>query len=203
MPRLADPPRGWIATANNRPAPDDFPYPLSGTWSSGHRARRIRQMLEAKPVLDRDDVMEMHQDALSLRAVECLPRLLAWLRSWSESRRATAGIAAAVAHLEAWDCRMEPDRVGGLDLQRVLLPVLPGRRRRALRRRGRRSCWRGAAGGPRDRAPGPRIPRGWFAGGQSRGSPLLAPFRTRWTELVERCGPDPASWTWGDSTRSS
>src|SRR5207245_2939669 len=67
MPRLADPERGWIATANNRPAPPDFPYPLSGTWSDGYRARRIRHMIEAKKVLARDDFMAMHQDRKSTR----------------------------------------------------------------------------------------------------------------------------------------
>src|SRR5262249_33987009 len=76
MPQLADPKRGWIATANNRPAPPDFPYPLSGTWSSGYRALRIRQMIESASVFAKDDFAAMHQDALSLRAVNCLPRLL-------------------------------------------------------------------------------------------------------------------------------
>ena len=47
MPHAIDPPRGWLATANNRLAGDDYPYPLSGTWVSGYRAKRIRQMIEA------------------------------------------------------------------------------------------------------------------------------------------------------------
>ena len=109
MPRLADPPRGWITTANNRPAPDDFPYPLSGTWSSGHRARRVRQMLEATPVATRDDFARMHQDALSLRAVDCLPRLLKALAGLPAP---STRVAEAARHLEAWDGRMEVDRVG-------------------------------------------------------------------------------------------
>ena len=44
MPQLANPDRGWTTTANNRPAPDDFPYPLAGVWDSGHRAKRIRRL---------------------------------------------------------------------------------------------------------------------------------------------------------------
>ena len=42
MPHAIDPPRGWLATANNRLAGDDYPYPLYGTWISGYRAVRIR-----------------------------------------------------------------------------------------------------------------------------------------------------------------
>ena len=63
-----DPERGWIATANNRPAPEDFPYPLSGTWAHGLRAERIRQMIESKAKLSREDFIAMQHDALSVRA---------------------------------------------------------------------------------------------------------------------------------------
>ena len=38
MPGVSNPPRGFVATANNRVAANDFPFPLAGTWSSGHRA---------------------------------------------------------------------------------------------------------------------------------------------------------------------
>ena len=31
MPSVRDPERGWVATANNLPAPSDYPYPLSNT----------------------------------------------------------------------------------------------------------------------------------------------------------------------------
>src|SRR5207237_6204813 len=109
MPHLADPPRGWVVTANNRVAPDDFPYPLSGTWGDGYRARRIRQMIEARegPALSRADCGAMHQDALSLRGVNGVPPLLTVLRASADPR-----VQQAVKHLEAWDGHMEPDRVG-------------------------------------------------------------------------------------------
>src|SRR5262249_7769562 len=35
LPHLIDPPRGYAVTANNRIAPDDFPYPTFGCWGSG------------------------------------------------------------------------------------------------------------------------------------------------------------------------
>jgi penicillin amidase len=107
MPHMADPQRGWIATANNRPAPADFAYPLSGTWSSGYRAVRIRQMIEAGGPFAKDDFAAMQQDALSLRAVACLPGLLAVLNSSTDRQT-----REAIGYLRAWDCRMEPDRIG-------------------------------------------------------------------------------------------
>ena len=107
MPHVVDPPRGWITTANNRVAPDDFAYPLSGTWANGQRAERIRQMLEERPLCSVADFAEMHQDAVSLRARACVPPLLAALRDSVEPR-----VQLAAHLLAGWDCRMEPDRVG-------------------------------------------------------------------------------------------
>ncbi len=106
MPRWADPERGWIATANNRPAPDDFPYPLSGTWNSGHRCRRIRQMIEQRGKLSRDDLVAMQQDVCSLRAVECRPKLLRALSASTDPR-----VRKALAHLDVWDGHMTTDSV--------------------------------------------------------------------------------------------
>src|SRR5262249_48622943 len=107
MPAVMDPPRSWLATANNRPAPDDFPYPLSGTWSDGLRASRIRELIEARPRLSRSDMVAMHHDALSLRARRCVPPLLAVLDTSPESR-----LRDVARVLRAWDYRCEPDRAG-------------------------------------------------------------------------------------------
>jgi len=57
MPHVADPARGWVATANNRPAPDDFPYPLAAPGATACVATRIRELIEAKPKLSRSDMM--------------------------------------------------------------------------------------------------------------------------------------------------
>jgi penicillin amidase len=115
MPHAVDPPRGWIATANNRVAAEDFPYPLSGTWANGYRAVRIRQMLESKPKFGRDDFVRMHQDCISLRAADCVPRLLAVLETSAESIHSNDEsfdlIRRAMEFLRGWDCRMEPDQV--------------------------------------------------------------------------------------------
>lgn len=104
MPWVIDPPRGFMITANNRPAPDDFPFPLAGVWSSGYRARRIREMIESKSRLSIDHLSPMQLDVLSLRAVECLPHLLAALGDGH-----TAVEKVALDALRRWNCRMEPD----------------------------------------------------------------------------------------------
>jgi penicillin amidase len=79
MPSVINPPRGFVVTANNRVANNTFPFPLSGTWTSGYRARRIREAIEAKATHAHDDHRNLQQDACSLRAVACCPGLCALL----------------------------------------------------------------------------------------------------------------------------
>ena len=116
MPHAIDPPRGWLASANNRLAADDYPYPLYGTWTSGYRAARIRQMIEARLTRSAntaieqgftwDDFRDMHQDAVSLRALNCVPPLLAALSDTTEPQ-----VRAAAEHLRGWDGCASDDRV--------------------------------------------------------------------------------------------
>ncbi|NKB68136.1 MAG: hypothetical protein GKR89_13825 [Candidatus Latescibacteria bacterium] len=107
LPALADPEQGYVRSANNRGAPPDFPYPLSGTWNSGYRAQRIRGELEQREGLTRADFLRLQLDVLSLRAVDAVPGLVAALRSSGRPR-----VQEAAGYLDDWDCRMETDRVG-------------------------------------------------------------------------------------------
>jgi penicillin amidase len=189
MPGLANPARGWIATANNRPAPDDYPYPLSGTWSDGLRARRIRQMLESRDVLSQDDIAAMHHDALSLRAQSCLPGLLMVLESSADGQT-----RAAVSELCAWDCCMEPDRIGA-----TIFDVFFSHWTKAVV--GARfdgdtaGLLAGGANGlaaallTEDRA-------GWFEPG-GREQTILTAMKSALDLLTKRLGPDMKQWSWG------
>ena len=107
LPALSDPAEGYARSANNRTAPEDYPYPLSGTWSSGHRALRIRQMLEEQERFSREDFARMQTDTLSMRAVEVLPSLVERLKRSSDPR-----VLEAANYLDEWNGRMDVDEVG-------------------------------------------------------------------------------------------
>ena len=107
LPVLSDPAEGYARSANNRTAPEDYPYPLSGTWSSGHRALRIRQMLEEQEQFSREDFARMQTDTLSMRAVEVLPSLVETLKQSSDPR-----VLEAAGFLDDWNGRMDVDEVG-------------------------------------------------------------------------------------------
>ena len=61
LPRLIDPPSGYLATANNRTVGIDYPYPIGHNSASGFRAYRINERLHAM-----DAVTEQQMFALQL-----------------------------------------------------------------------------------------------------------------------------------------
>jgi penicillin amidase len=107
LPHLIDPPRGFVVTANNRTAPGDYPYPLSGTWSGGHRARRIREMIEAKPKHSREACQAMQLDVTSNRARMVVRPLVAILQKDGDER-----VRKATDVLASWDCVIGKDSAG-------------------------------------------------------------------------------------------
>ena len=107
MPGTDEPERGWIATANNRLAPDDYPHLLFGRWSCGWRGQRIREMIESREKLSTDDIREMHQDAESLRARTVMPSLLQILGDGGDAKE-----AEAIRVLGVWDHCSLPDATG-------------------------------------------------------------------------------------------
>lgn len=189
MPSLTNPPQGWIRTANNRTAPADYPYPLSGTWSSGHRAERIRHMLEAQSRFDQSDFVRMHYDTRLQRAAEAVPLLLTVLAPVADPQ-----LQAAAALLQGWNYCMEPAEVGA-----ALFEVF-------FRQWSRRVA---AARFPAEIAPlmmdvigGLALAllttdeAGWFAS-NDRTAQIVSAFRAALDELATRLGGKMEEWTWG------
>ncbi len=72
-PRELDPPRGWIASANQRIHPVDFPHYLTNEWAPPYRLQRIEQMLGARPLHDLNSLRDMQADVISLATTRLLP----------------------------------------------------------------------------------------------------------------------------------
>jgi len=192
MPGILDPERSWIATANNRPAPNDYPYPLSGTWSSGHRARRIRQMIEEKDKLSHEDFVRMQQDVLSLRAVECVPKLVKILEKHETQDR-----AEALRFLRSWSFHMEVDSIGA-----TLFEVFFTHWSRAVAKERFSGeiaeLMVGAIGGlAADLLTEDRV--GWLH--RTRDAVILEAFDATIKELSSKLGRDLLLWKWGNVHR--
>ncbi len=189
MPRLVDPEQGWATSANNRTAPNDYPYPLFGAWSSGHRARRIRQMIEEQDTFNKDIFGRMHQDTRVLRADEAMPALRPILSASDDPR-----VREAARRLEAWDHRMDTDEVGASIFEvffnkwsaRVAQERFDGELATALTG----NCGGIAASLIHADAAN------WFDG-SDREQAIVESMSAALDELEERLGPDTDGWTWG------
>ena len=106
MPAFDNPARGWIASANNRIAPDDFPHRMYGCWVSGARATRIRELIGDNEKLKPNDMRDIQMDAKNLRAEAVVPELLRQLESADDPR-----VQAALKVLGEWDFHSEPESV--------------------------------------------------------------------------------------------
>jgi penicillin amidase len=95
LPACAEPPEGWLGSANNVVAVD-WPYPLSGTWPSDCRMQRLVGFLNRPGAFSPADMEALQMDVLCPRAVEWAPHAVAALRE--------AGVADfLLEELAAWD----------------------------------------------------------------------------------------------------
>ncbi len=189
MPALKNPPRGWIATANNRLAADDYPFPLSGCWSSGWRAERIRDLIESRPQLGFEDMRAMQQDVRSLRAVNAIPPLLALLDRHSDPR-----VQGAAKVLARWngDCTPESNAAAIFNVFFTLWCRAVAKRRFE---EPQVELMASAIGGCALRLlQGDSA--GWFDGDERR-QRVIEAFEDALSLLSDRFGADMEQWTWG------
>ena len=99
QPHTKNPPRGWIATANNKHVDDDYPYLISNYYATPYRFARISEMIEEKDELGVVDMQRMHADVQVLMAREWVPVMEAALSGAELSDTE----ARALELLSAWD----------------------------------------------------------------------------------------------------
>ena len=190
LPAMSDPAEGWIRTANNRTAGNDYPFPLSGTWASGYRARRIRQLLDEEAQVLPEDCMRWQMDTLSLRAQECLPSLQALLADVPDWQ-----VCAALDIWGNWNGHMDPDTVGSTLFETffTLWQEVVAAERFSVRTAPY------LAGGISGLAV--RLLKdnaaGWFATSGRRRSVIIDTVLQTWQKLSAELGSDPEGWLWG------
>jgi penicillin amidase len=194
LPRVLNPPEGFIATANQAAAPEDYPLLLTGDWSYGYRSQRIIDLLEELPgSFTLDDMAALQVDSYTPLADILLP--------YFRDLDATGDVAQARALFNGWDGMQSVDSAPAAYLNAV---------------------WRNLLGGTfHDELKGPLRPEGgdrWFEVMRA----LLAEPQARWwddvrtdtqenrddqleaalasgqRELSETLGDDPSDWRWGE-----
>jgi penicillin amidase len=188
LPRVVDPPRGWIVTANNRVVSSSYPFSFTADWPEPYRARRITDRIAARGRLSPEEIRDIQMDVVSYQAMDLLPllrstvpadpaskRALDRLQGWWELAFEDDSIPAAI--YAAWYTeisKIAEDEVGPL--------ARPARSRFLLEALSGESAWCDDV--------------------RTTETETCAQFRTRALsaaveELSKRLGEDPENWRWG------
>jgi penicillin amidase len=191
LPHLADPPRGWIATANQDNLPPGYPFAVSYQWTEPFRFARIEEVLGAPRRFTLTDSMRLQQDELSPPARSLVPMLRGL-------RPGRADTAAALERLLAWDFVMGKDSIPAaihaawerhlkLSVRELMVPA-EARRLAAVRTLSTEKVigWL--------REPDGRFGADPIAG---RNALLLRSLDRAVEELTRRLGPEMNAWRYG------
>jgi penicillin amidase len=190
LPRVENPARGWVASANNPTAPPDFPYPLYGTWAVEDRAARAEQLLEERKPHAFQTFAEMQNDVFSGRASRGTPPLLAAIAEIDEPQTRAAALL-----LESWDYRLTtesaPSAIFYVFFWRWHQHVVRARFPEQLVPLVQDSGWGLSS------ALLHQNQANWFSSDDERLAQMREAFSEALAWLTERFGPDPSSWKWG------
>jgi len=109
LPRLVDPPSGFISTANNRTLGKDYPYVIAHNQANGYRAHRIGQRLAEMEKLGEQDMFNIQLDTRS--EFFDYYRNLA-LEMIGKEKPQTPELDEARRYIDAWNGHMDADSLG-------------------------------------------------------------------------------------------
>jgi penicillin amidase len=102
-PFVANPERGFVASANQNSTDTTYPYAYHGYFDD-YRGRSLNQRLEKMEQLSIADMKALQNSTFDLSAAELLPILLELIKSKNNEPE-------WVKDLERWDCRYEANKV--------------------------------------------------------------------------------------------
>lgn len=197
LPRVFNPPQGYVATANHNILPPGYPHVLGYEWAQDWRFRRIDEVLRSRKGFTVEDFMALQHDEHSLPARRLVPLL-------EGARPASPETRDAVRRLLAWDRILGKDSAEAAIFQvwlRKLLPrvwakLVPAPALQALGGRMPldRTIDRLEAAPARVFGPDPVAERNRI---------LVDSLEEALAELRGKLGPEMSRWTWGALHRAA
>jgi penicillin amidase len=199
MPHLADPPGGFVATANTRPLPEGEGPFLGVDWIDGYRLARIVEVLRGRHNWDVAGCQALQLDQYALPWAEMRDAVLA-------VPAADGAVGEALDLLRAWDGNLTA-AAAAATVYELFVAGMAERVARAKAPRG--YPWALGVGfnplfphgGFSVRRLGHLVrllreqPPGWFA--RPWPDEMADALRGAVAQLVARCGADRARWGWG------
>lgn len=199
LPHLMNPPRGYVATANNQIHRPDFPHFLGQDYLVSERVGRIIELIEARQKVDIGYIQSMQYDRVAISS-RLMARLLGALKVQEPD------LQEIVKRFQSWD--------GKLDKEEPLASIFEAAIRQAgammvdhhMGELGKRASGEGPFAGQwpdhlwqffmrlLDQPDSP-----WFdlGHGEKRNDVLLLALRRAVDFLKKEFGPDMDRWQWG------
>ncbi len=121
LPNMYNPAKEYVSSANNRTAPDDYPYYIGQWYALPHRFNRINELLEAKEKHSLHSFKKIQTDYVSTLVRQVKPRLMQVLNQTSFEDSLTN---RAIAILSSWDGYMGEDLAAPLIFEEFYLTFL-------------------------------------------------------------------------------
>jgi penicillin amidase len=124
MPNAADPPSGFLATANSRVTTDASPYPLANEWIDPYRAERIYKSLDGRDGLTPKDMLAVQTDVYSEVDQEIGQRLAYAI---DQTGDADERLRQAADLVRSWDGKLTTDSAAAsivTQARRALWPLI-------------------------------------------------------------------------------
>lgn len=193
LPRIYDPPNGYITTSNEMNLPADYPYrerKLGFEWSSPFRHQRIDEVLSKLDRVSIDDSMRLQNDVVSIPA----RRLVVLLQPLSSEDPAGK---AALDLLKGWNANVDADSPQAA-LHEVWFSrhLLAAFKEAVLSKTVADSFERPDTTVMLDALEHPEM-RFTGNGTEQRNKVLLASLAAAYREMEKLQGPDSRQWRWG------
>ncbi|PKR78443.1 penicillin acylase family protein [Halalkalibacillus sediminis] len=119
LPKVVNPEKGFVGTANNKIISDVYPYHISHVWAQPYRYTRIHEVLEESDNLTIEDMKDLQMDKMNLRAREFTPIFLDILDSqdWDDKEK------EALELLSNWDYVDEENQGAPLIFNRLFAKI--------------------------------------------------------------------------------
>ena len=204
LPHVYDPPSGIIVTANQRVVGSDYPYFVSHVWAAPYRARRIFDLLSAKPKLTIDDFRAIQGDVYSIGNVafaRAAAKILSEPGAVATGSGTQPGLPTLIADLNSWDGLMTADS---------RIAIIVWQMRTAFRQRVINAALGPLASGyfwPESDVLIDRIiveqPRDWLPKEFASYADLLkASYEDARQALTKSLGADETKWMWGAQAKA-
>lgn len=108
LPRMTNPPEGFIASSNQKIADAGYPHYLSTLWEPPSRIERIRHLLRTTGKFSSDDFKQFQQDLTSFFARDVTGELLG---AYAGDPPPQQEISDALTYLRNWDFRFTQNDV--------------------------------------------------------------------------------------------